>query len=215
MNWNTMGSAPLDATEVRVVMKDGTVHERAHWACDLSGEEQPAFRGWFVPSTDSSGRVDGYVGIAEPVGWQSLTPMLVGELNPYGPDASMALYPVPRGAAGDRMREILGMTDQEYLRAFDRQNLCTGTWSRRSAVARAGELLAQRRSLYVLLGRRVADAFLPPPRREMFALVEQRYGDWAARLLLLPHPSGRCRLWNEPGAAESARRLLEEARRCR
>lgn len=72
MNWNSMGSAPHDATEVRVVMADGTVYERAHWACDLSGEEQPAFRGWFRPYYNSDGRVGGYFGISEPVGWQPI-----------------------------------------------------------------------------------------------------------------------------------------------
>lgn len=31
---------------VQVQLYDGTVTE-AHWACDLSGEEQPPFLGWF------------------------------------------------------------------------------------------------------------------------------------------------------------------------
>ena len=48
-NWQPISTAPKDATEIRVRMADGAVHERAHWACDLSGEGQPPFRGWFIP----------------------------------------------------------------------------------------------------------------------------------------------------------------------
>lgn len=31
---------------VQVMLEDGTVLD-AHWACDLSGDEQPPFLGWF------------------------------------------------------------------------------------------------------------------------------------------------------------------------
>jgi len=52
-------------------MDDGTIHEKAHWACDLSGEEQPPFRGWFIPRNP---RHYGFVGIDEPVGWMPAAP---------------------------------------------------------------------------------------------------------------------------------------------
>lgn len=55
-------------------MADGAVIERAHWASDLSGEEQPPFQGWFRPVTGSDGRVLYYAGIAEPIGWTDLAP---------------------------------------------------------------------------------------------------------------------------------------------
>lgn len=45
--WWFISSAPRDATWIEVMMWDGTIH-RAHWAEDLSGEEQPPFRGWFI-----------------------------------------------------------------------------------------------------------------------------------------------------------------------
>ena len=127
--------------------------------------------------------------------------LLVGESNPYGTDPRFALYPEPPGCAGARLCAILGMTDREYLRTFDRWNLCALTWSNRSARNAAARLTAKYR---VLLGARVAAAhgveFIP------FARVDGRGArrGW----LVLPHPSGRSRLWNEPGAADSARELV-------
>jgi len=67
--WQPIATAPKDASEIRVRMGDGSVVERAHWACDLSGEEQPPFRGWFTPVTDTNGRMSHYAQIDEPVGW--------------------------------------------------------------------------------------------------------------------------------------------------
>ncbi len=45
--WRNMDTAPQDATTVEVMLPDFKTEE-AHWACDLSGEEQPPFRGWFA-----------------------------------------------------------------------------------------------------------------------------------------------------------------------
>lgn len=67
--WNPMTTAPRDASEVLVLTRDGR-ELVAHWADDSSGEEQPAFRGWFraVVNRDS-GRVLYYAQIDTPVGW--------------------------------------------------------------------------------------------------------------------------------------------------
>ena len=127
--------------------------------------------------------------------------LLVGESNPYGSDPRFALYPKPAGCAGARLCAILGVTDREYLQAFDRCNLTTLAWSLPSARRAAGRLTAKYR---VLLGGRVAAAhgveFIP------FARVDGRGArrGW----LVLPHPSGRSRLWNKPGTAVEARRLV-------
>lgn len=45
--WQPINTAPKNATWVRVKMRDGRVL-KAHWASDLSGEEQPPFEGWFI-----------------------------------------------------------------------------------------------------------------------------------------------------------------------
>lgn len=67
--WQPMSTAPKNATDVRVRMADGKVIDRAHWACDLSGEDQPPFRGWFCPVLRADGSVSYYAGLGEPVGW--------------------------------------------------------------------------------------------------------------------------------------------------
>jgi hypothetical protein len=62
--WQPISSATKTAKWVIVKMKDGTIH-RAHWASDLSGEEQPAFQGWFIQWGRDMSQ------IAEPVQWMN------------------------------------------------------------------------------------------------------------------------------------------------
>ena len=62
-SWQPIKTAPKNSSWVQVKMRDGTV-KRAHWASDLSGEEQPPFEGWFV-------KRQGYMlGIPNPVAWR-------------------------------------------------------------------------------------------------------------------------------------------------
>lgn len=130
----------------------------------------------------------------------------MGESNPYSDEAMLDLLPWPRGAAGDRVRRLLGMTDREYLGAFDRVNLVRlvrrrGPWD--AATAAVAAMRLRDRAVgrdFVLLGARVCLAFGVP--YEPFT----RPGP---RLWVLPHPSGRCRAWNDRAAAGRARRLLE------
>lgn len=128
---------------------------------------------------------------------------LVGEQNPYGSDSYFALYPRPLGAAGDRLRRVLGLSEEEYLRRFERRNLLTGSkWSVPAARAAALAMLredASRGDALVLLGARVAAAFLAD-----FSPLHVE--EWEGRTLLVaPHPSGRSRLWNDPGMARDVR----------
>lgn len=50
MSWQPIETAPKNATDVLVLLHDsvGLPYVMvAHWAEDLSGSEQPPFRGWF------------------------------------------------------------------------------------------------------------------------------------------------------------------------
>lgn len=129
--------------------------------------------------------------------------ILVGEANPYGADPRYALYCDPPESAGGRLcHVILKMTAHQYLRTFDRTNLCPSKWSMPVARARAKELLATGAPL-VLFGAKVCSAF-------GFAFVPYSYvvteGVFLpAPILRLPHPSGLSRAWNEPGAYDRAR----------
>lgn len=137
--------------------------------------------------------------------------ILVGELNPFGADPLLALYHLPRGSSGNRLRVILGLTDAEYAR-IPKVNLCEGKWSTRAAHDRARGLLADPETrVYVLLGRRVRDAFRAACGVAGLLADFSTYrdsGNVAYSLADLPHTSGLCRAWNDPAAAGRARDLL-------
>lgn len=137
----------------------------------------------------------------------STRPLLVGELNPYGSDPRRALAPLPPGAAGGRLCKVLGMSPKEYLKAFDRANLCVGDWDDDRARDRARSLLRSPRAGFVLLGAKVCRAF--GVAFDPFT-VSGDVGDRGI-FVVLPHPSGRCRLWNDPASAERARELVRRA----
>lgn len=136
-----------------------------------------------------------------------LLPLLLGEANPYyAGDDGMALYPLPRGASGHRLMTLLGLSVDDYLRLFDRANLCRGVWATSVARVRAVEVLAEGRPVVVTLGARVARAL----GCEFRPHTVQRSGNTA--VAVLPHPSGRSRHWSEPHAVERARQAVARAR---
>ena len=139
-------------------------------------------------------------------------PLLVGEDNPYClRDPDMALYPYPDGSAGWRLAvRIMGLPRAEYLRRFDRVNLCAGRWSAGEARDRAKDLVSAgtpHRPAIVLLGGKVCRAF--DVEFAPFTLLSRTA--LARCAVILPHPSGRSRAWNEPGAFERARAVLRDA----
>lgn len=136
---------------------------------------------------------------------------LVGEHNPYGRDPKYALYPLPERSAGGRLCRVLGMPRREYLMRFKRVNLLTGDrdgfrWSAPTARLAAVEVLdaADAGDALVLLGARVTAAFgveFAPLQRSQ----RRTLGGCMVTTLVLPHPSGRSRLWNDPTMAARAR----------
>ena len=131
-------------------------------------------------------------------------PILVGELNPYGGRPEHALFCHPPNSAGGRLqRLIFAIPRWKYLEC-PRFNLCVGEWSAPAArvEARALLTLAKGRTL-VLLGKKVCDAFQVP--FDPFQLDESPSGQ---KYVILPHPSGRNRMWEADGAIERAQELL-------
>jgi hypothetical protein len=135
-------------------------------------------------------------------------PVLVGEYNPYGDDTRAALYPAPANSAGWRLCHlVLGIELGEYLERFDRRNLVGGPrWSATLAKI-AAERLRREAALsgapLVLLGARVAHAF-----GVSYRPFTSSTGPAGTTVVVLPHPSGRCRAWNMIGACERARALV-------
>ncbi len=124
-------------------------------------------------------------------------PILIGESNPYGGDPEFALYPSPIGCAGHRLCcLILGMDHDDYLDAFERRNLCPGHWSIKHA-RQVAQSIWENDGRFILLGAKVCSAWQTP--FEPFKVFD------GGTCVVLPHPSGLCRLWSEPRAVAKAR----------
>jgi uracil-DNA glycosylase len=135
--------------------------------------------------------------------------LLVGELNPYGSRPELALYHLPRGASGDRLRSLAGLSDADYHKHCSRVNLCEGSWFLERARRRAASLVEMRtEEVFVLLGSRVRLAFGGP---SPFCCSQVRGGRTRIVLVGLPHPSGRNRVWNDPATRDRVPRLLSRA----
>jgi hypothetical protein len=130
-------------------------------------------------------------------------PLLIGESNPYGADPEFALYPLPEHASGGRLARIFGMSRTQYLRMFDRVNLCSGDWSMPEARKNAFDIeFKNPNRALILLGRKVALAF-GLDHVDPFTSNGNRY--------LLPHPSGLNRVWAKPESTARAREILRAA----
>jgi hypothetical protein len=156
-----------------------------------------------------------------------MKPLLVAESNPYQSDPRLAqryaLYPDPPHCAGWNLcHTIMQLDEAEYLRRFDRVNLCDGKWGMKEARQRARQLIGTlvhaivlgsepEPKPVVLFGSKVCSAF--DLKFEPFTLppAEQRVMTGMVPLVILPHPSGLSRAWSEPGAYERARAVLREA----
>jgi hypothetical protein len=130
-------------------------------------------------------------------------PIIVGESNPYGGDDTYALYPAPDGCSGHRLCcLILAMSRRDYLDSFERVNLLRGKWGVPMARRAADDLSGTPNKRFILLGSKVAAAF-------GLSFVPFGSASWrGSGFAMLPHPSGRCRLWAGPNAIQSARRAV-------
>jgi hypothetical protein len=130
--------------------------------------------------------------------------------NPISMDPWYALYPLPVGCTGNRLFEMLREADplvtmSGYARRFERLNLVVGRWDAGKANVRAREMMpALIGRNVVLLGREVARAF----GFDSFGPVAERRTKDGAIFHLLPHPSGRNPLYNDPGRRRAAGELL-------
>lgn len=115
-------------------------------------------------------------------------------------------FDVDREGAGRRLARILDIAYSELHRRHRFINLLG--WTRRSQHTKQAARTAARRLLrrarrldltIVMLGRQVAVAF--GTNQPFFGLTVIS----GVRTLLLPHPSGRCRVWNDPMSMLRAR----------
>ena len=131
--------------------------------------------------------------------------LAVGEINPFGSRPDMALWCEPRESSGNRLRRIMGLTDEQYVATVARVNLCDGPrWDKKSARERFWDGVDfDRYALVVLLGQKVRAAVMGPP------IFQVARGVGNCHFTSIPHPSGRCRMWNDPGVVALARAALQ------
>jgi hypothetical protein len=143
--------------------------------------------------------------------------MLVGEQPPrrWAEDERYRakhspMFPYPKGSAGHRLWEMSGLSRADYVYGLERVNLIpewTVRWDSHRAIERARTLVfACKPSVAFLCGRRVATAFGLPevdlPHKTTSGVLE-------CELVAIPHPSGRCREYNDPRVGEWVRAEFE------
>jgi hypothetical protein len=132
--------------------------------------------------------------------------------NPLSSDPRHALYPHPVGCTGWRIWQMLrsrtGATRDQYLETFDRRNLlCARSWSASEARAAAQQALTELRGcVVVVLGEQTREALGHPRRPHVLPHRDDGGTEWR----YLPHPSGRCRWYNDPVSRTMVSLLLEE-----
>lgn len=137
-----------------------------------------------------------------------MRPLLVGEDNPYSLDPRFALYPHPRNSAGGRLCfDVMRLSIKDYIRGFERVNLCERQrWDDREARESFVRIWDMPDRTIILLGAKVCGAF--GLRYEPFKVISECFRH---KVIILPHPSGRNRVWNEPGASNRAESILVQA----
>lgn len=144
-------------------------------------------------------------------------PILVGMNNPYGDNPDHALYPLPEGATGWRVWNLLKLVDPDismtdYARRFDRRNLCVGPWHTMRARDSAHSIVSTSRDrVVVVLGAQTRDAFLARGghRRDVGPVGHiEMMGCWVH---WIPHPSGLNRWYNDPDNCQRAAQVLARA----
>lgn len=143
--------------------------------------------------------------------------LLIGEAPGPNTNWKLPLYPSPNNSAAGRLLKYADVDHEQWLGKLVRMNLCDDDWSARRAAAgvvRALSFLYDPANFYdgrplrvLLLGRRVADAWNCPQRS--FGCAVRRYPDWPYLWLAwIPHPSGRCLLYNDRKNQLRARRAV-------
>jgi hypothetical protein len=119
--------------------------------------------------------------------------LIVGERHGRGNGAAFS----GDGSSGRRLGDLLGAPVTEVASTV---NLIAGRWDPLVARRRALALHDWWPGRIVACGRRAADAF-----------GIDEFLVWHDNVGAIPHPSGRCRYWNDPAHVESARRFLRGA----
>lgn len=139
--------------------------------------------------------------------------VLVGESLGGKPphDPALALT----GPTGRNLCKWAGWDWDDYLRLATRLNLFEDPperWDKEEAARRAVALVPRLVGKRVIfLGAKVSAAFGIWVLKPQFRWFDLGYGPRGAKGAVIPHPSGRNRVWNDPAVREAAREFLADA----
>lgn len=125
-------------------------------------------------------------------------PLLLGLDNPHSDNPRAALLPRPAGSAGHRLFLMSGLSWREYRRSFERANACD---------IKSLRILEDR--YVVVLGR---DAWRVIIAGAGVFFEERLFPELRSVIILVPHPSGRNRFYNEPANQDRLTALLGKVR---
>lgn len=154
--------------------------------------------------------------------------LLIGEAPGPNTNAKLPLYPMPNGSAAGRLLKYAGVEPMDYIGRLVRMNLCEEQWSDRRAVAgrvQATSYLLDPPNFFngkplrvLLLGARVARAWschgpFGHTTMAFFGHTTMVLNDSSPvkteiEVAWIPHPSGRCHLYNERKNQLRARRAV-------
>lgn len=122
--------------------------------------------------------------------------LILGIDNPHSSDPSDALRAERPGSTGRRLQELTGMSVEGYYEAFDRAN-AVDLRVRRDAVLGGRTVVVLGKQAWRVLGLSEAPFF-----------TERRSDVLDSTFVLIPHPSGLCRLYNEQAVRDRVASLL-------
>ena len=141
---------------------------------------------------------------------------VIGMNNPRSDDPTHSLTTQPPGGTGHRLwqmaRARTGIDEADWLRMTDRRNLCAGEWNREEAWHKAREWYPELRDrTTVLLGADVSAQF--PLSMGGILTWGREMGTPPAPArpwILIPHPSGMNRWYNDAGNRAAVEVLLAD-----
>lgn len=140
---------------------------------------------------------------------------IIGEAPGPNTSPKLPLFPLPPRSAGGRLIAYSRIAPAQYLGAFLRRNLfrtLPRAWDRADARINAERLMAELRlrgiTRVILLGTKVGAAFDVPD-------LWSHGHAMSVELVTIPHPSGRCRVYNDVAAQRRAGAMLRWAARLR
>lgn len=135
-------------------------------------------------------------------------PVLLGQCNPLSDSPLMALWTDPPGCTGWRLWQMVGGTQEAYIRGFDRRNMVSGRMfnfaAAKAAAPKIWRSLEGRR--VILLGTGVRMALRLDATRWLLPHRDDTGREWR----VVPHPSGSNRLYNDPTMGLRVSMLLRD-----